>query len=94
MGNGVSEVINHTAPTSCIQVPTFDATAATHSARKTGWYSRLQAEAVRPLVSAPGIATGRLPLPTELLPQARAYAPPMPINTASHTPEVARGACG
>jgi len=61
MGDGVSEVINHAAPTSCIQVPTFDATAATHSARKTGWYSGLQAEAVRPLVSAPGIATGRLP---------------------------------
>jgi hypothetical protein len=38
------EVINHTAPTSCIQVPMFDATAAIHSGRKTGWRSGAHAD--------------------------------------------------
>jgi hypothetical protein len=61
MGDGVNEVINHTAPTSCIQVPMFDTTAAIHSERKTGWRSGLHAEALRPLVSDPEAVTGRPP---------------------------------
>src|SRR5262245_47417428 len=32
----VSEVINHASPTSSIKPPTFEATAAIHSARKSG----------------------------------------------------------
>src|SRR5262245_32907108 len=32
-----NEVINQSAPTSCIQVPTLEASAASHSARKRGW---------------------------------------------------------
>jgi hypothetical protein len=46
MGDGANAVINHTAPTSCIQVPMFDAAAAIHNERKTGWRSGLHAEAV------------------------------------------------
>jgi hypothetical protein len=36
IGEGVSEVINHTPPTSCIHVPMFEATEAIHNTRKRG----------------------------------------------------------
>jgi hypothetical protein len=36
-------VINQPAPISCIQVPTFDAMVASHSARNSGICSGLQA---------------------------------------------------
>jgi len=35
-GEGASVVINQSAPTLCIQVPTFDATDASHNARNNG----------------------------------------------------------
>src|SRR5262245_23623680 len=37
-----SDVISQSAPTSCIQVPTFEASAASHSARKSGCLSGSQ----------------------------------------------------
>jgi hypothetical protein len=39
IGDGESDVISQPAPTSCIQVPMFDATLAIHSARNSGWRS-------------------------------------------------------
>jgi hypothetical protein len=36
VGEEASDVINHAAPTFCIQVPTFDTTVAIHNARKMG----------------------------------------------------------
>jgi hypothetical protein len=44
IGLGASEVINHAAPTFCIQVPMFDATDASHRARNSGCRSGLQAD--------------------------------------------------
>jgi hypothetical protein len=46
MGEGISEVINHTPPTSCIHVPMFEATDAIHSERKRGCCRELQADVV------------------------------------------------
>jgi hypothetical protein len=46
MGEGTSEVINHTPPTSCIHVPMFEATDAIHSERKRGCRRGLQADVV------------------------------------------------
>src|ERR1044072_7430140 len=43
-GVGASVVISHSAPTLCIHVPTFDATAASHSARKSESRSGLHVE--------------------------------------------------
>src|SRR5207244_7525981 len=40
----VSDVMSHAAPTFCIQVPIFDRTLASQSARKNGCWSGLQAE--------------------------------------------------
>src|SRR5829696_5047089 len=45
VGEGVSEVISHAAPTFCIQVPTLAATEAIQRALKTGWRSGPQAGA-------------------------------------------------
>ncbi len=47
-GLGDSVVISQPAPTSCIQVPMFDAIAASHSQRKVRWRSGLQALAGAP----------------------------------------------
>ena len=44
-GLGAKEVISQAAPTFCIQVPIFDATAATQRARKNGWCSGAQVDA-------------------------------------------------
>src|SRR4051812_30659490 len=44
MGEGASEVISHAAPTSCIVLPTLDATEAIHKTRKIGWRRGDQAE--------------------------------------------------
>jgi hypothetical protein len=44
MGEGVSEVINHTPPTSCIHVPMFETTEAIHSERKRGCRRGLQTD--------------------------------------------------
>jgi hypothetical protein len=38
-GEGDSDVINHEAPTFCIQVPRFETSVAVHSARNTPWRS-------------------------------------------------------
>src|SRR5882672_6966046 len=43
-GEGVSEVINHDSPTSCIHVPMLDTTVAIQSARNTDSRSGLQAD--------------------------------------------------
>jgi hypothetical protein len=45
-GHGVSEVISHTAPVLCIQVPTLDVTVASYSARKSGWRNGLYADVI------------------------------------------------
>jgi hypothetical protein len=44
VGLGASEVINHAAPTFCIQVPMLEATDAIQRARNNGCRSGLQAE--------------------------------------------------
>jgi hypothetical protein len=43
VGLGARDVISHAAPTFCIQVPMFDATDASQSARNNGCRSGLQA---------------------------------------------------
>src|SRR5712692_11547698 len=45
VGLGASEVINHAAPTFCIQVPIFEATDAIHRERKSGSRNGLHADA-------------------------------------------------
>jgi hypothetical protein len=45
-GEGVSEIMSHTAPTSCIQVPMLEVSEAIQSARKSGWRSGAQADAL------------------------------------------------
>lgn len=44
-GLAESEVISQPAPTSCIQVPMFEAMLASHSQRKVAWRRGLQGEA-------------------------------------------------
>ena len=44
-GEGVSDVINHASPTSCIHVPMYEATEAIHNARKSDTRSGPQADA-------------------------------------------------
>jgi hypothetical protein len=46
IGEAVSEVISHTAATSCIQVPMFEVSDAIQSARKRGLRSGSQADAL------------------------------------------------
>jgi hypothetical protein len=43
-GEDESEVINHPAPTSCIQVPMFEISVAIHSPRKRRMRSGLQGD--------------------------------------------------
>src|ERR1700676_4281399 len=43
-GEDESDVINQPAPTSCIQLPTFETTVAIHRLRKSALRSGLQAE--------------------------------------------------
>jgi hypothetical protein len=45
-GDEVSEVMSQAAATSCIQVPTFDASEAIHRARNNGWRNGLQTDTV------------------------------------------------
>src|SRR5689334_11900400 len=45
VGLGAKEVISQAAPTFCIQVPMFEATAAIQRARKSGWRSGAQVDA-------------------------------------------------
>ena len=51
MGVGARVVISHSAPTLCIHVPTFEATAAIHSARKSGRRSGAHAELASRLIA-------------------------------------------
>jgi hypothetical protein len=44
LGDGAREVINHAAPTFCIQVPMLDATEAIQRDRKTRWRKGLQGD--------------------------------------------------
>lgn len=44
-GEGESDVINHAAPTSCIQVPMLETAEASHRARNNGWARGLHMEA-------------------------------------------------
>ena len=46
--NGEVSINSHCAPTVCIQVPTFDANCATHSARNTRLANGAHAESVAP----------------------------------------------
>src|ERR1043165_7254377 len=50
MGVGASVVISHSAPTLCIHVPTFDDTAASHSARKSDRRKGLHGDGARLLM--------------------------------------------
>jgi hypothetical protein len=45
-GDEVSEVISQPAPASCIHVPMFDVSEAIQSARKSGWRSGRQVDAL------------------------------------------------
>ena len=85
MGDGVSRVISHAAPTFCIQVPTFDTTEAIQRARNTGCRSGLHGETLScpsggsVLDCARSVCAGRLILgfiflavsPTSLICQTR-----------------------
>ena len=44
VGDGSSAVMSHTAPTFCIQVPTYETTDAIHRARNSGSYSGCQGD--------------------------------------------------
>lgn len=61
VGEAVSEVINHAAPTLCIQVPTFEMTVAIHSMRNSECRSGLQAEAAAGCSAVCGIGAGEAP---------------------------------
>ena len=43
-GDGLSDVMSHDSPTSCIQAPTSDTRPAIHRARKTAWLRGRQGE--------------------------------------------------
>ncbi len=53
IGADVSEVINHAAAISCIHIPTFEATAAIHSVRKSGSLRGLHAEVAAGCLTTP-----------------------------------------
>ena len=52
MGEDDRETINHPAPTSCIQLPRFEASVASHSLRNRGTRSGDQAGTARPLMAS------------------------------------------